>query len=89
MPVPDDHARDGSLCGRRSAYNRSGVAAPKCYVRDVSAGEIATVVRDARPLPTLVRRCIRTVRAHVVSLRCQLLLGALRRADPHLFELRA
>jgi hypothetical protein len=38
---PEDHAHDGSLCGRRSAYNRPGGAEPKCYVSDVSPGEIA------------------------------------------------
>jgi hypothetical protein len=38
---PEDRAGDGSLCGRRSAYNRPGGAEPKCYVGDVSAGEIA------------------------------------------------
>jgi hypothetical protein len=39
---PDDHARNGSRCGGRSAYNRPGGAAPKCYVSDITAAEIAT-----------------------------------------------
>ncbi len=38
---PDDHARNGSRCGGRSAYNRPGGAMPRCYVKDVSAEEIA------------------------------------------------
>lgn len=38
---PEDHARNGSRCGKRSAYSRPGGAAPLCYVSDVSAGEIA------------------------------------------------
>jgi hypothetical protein len=38
---PDDHARNGSLCGKRSAYSRPGGANPLCYPNDVSAREIA------------------------------------------------
>jgi hypothetical protein len=37
---PDDLARNGSRCGRRSAYSRPGGASPKCYVSDVTAAEI-------------------------------------------------
>jgi hypothetical protein len=37
---PEDHARNGSRCGGRSAYSRPGGAMPKCYVSDVTAGEI-------------------------------------------------
>lgn len=37
---PDDHARNGSLCGRRSAYSRPGGASPKCYPGDVSAADV-------------------------------------------------
>jgi hypothetical protein len=38
---PDDHARNRSMCGRRSAYSRPGGAEPKCYVSDVTAADIA------------------------------------------------
>jgi hypothetical protein len=37
---PEDRARNGSRCGRRSAYTRPGGATPKCYVSDVTAAEI-------------------------------------------------
>lgn len=43
---PDDRARNGSSCGRRSAYSRPGGAAPKCYPKDVTKGEIQDY-RDA------------------------------------------
>ena len=38
---PEDRARNGSRCGRRSAYTRPGGARPLCYVTDVTEGEIA------------------------------------------------
>jgi hypothetical protein len=38
---PYQHARNGSLCGGRSAYNRPGGYAPLCYPRDVSATLVA------------------------------------------------
>jgi len=37
---PEDRARNGSLCGRRSAYSRPGGASPYCYPSDVSKAEI-------------------------------------------------
>jgi hypothetical protein len=37
---PYDRARNGSSCGRRSAYSRPGGAEPKCYPNDVSKAEI-------------------------------------------------
>jgi hypothetical protein len=37
---PEDTARNGSRCGRRSAYNRPGGATPRCYVKDVMPEEI-------------------------------------------------
>jgi hypothetical protein len=37
---PEDRARNGSRCGKRSAYTRPGGASPRCYVSDVSAREI-------------------------------------------------
>ena len=36
---PDDRDRDGRVCGRSSAYSRSG--GPLCYPRDVTTGMIA------------------------------------------------
>ena len=33
---PYNTARNGSRCGKRSAYNRVGGAAPLCYPEDVS-----------------------------------------------------
>lgn len=41
---PYDTARNGSACGRRSAYTRSGGAAPPCYPADVTDG----MLRDRR-----------------------------------------
>ena len=38
---PEDHARNGSRCGGRSAYSRPSGAMPKCFVSDVTAAEIA------------------------------------------------
>ncbi|ERR1035437_6124044 len=38
---PEDTARNGSRCGRRSAYIRPGGAVPRCYVKDVTQEEIA------------------------------------------------
>jgi Ni/Co efflux regulator RcnB len=38
---PEDTARNGSRCGRRSAYTRPGDAVPRCYVKDVTQEEIA------------------------------------------------
>lgn len=38
---PYNVARNGSSCGRRSAYSRPGGAAPLCYSRDVTPGMIA------------------------------------------------
>jgi hypothetical protein len=38
---PYDVARNGSSCGKRSAYNRPGGYAPLCFATDVTAGMIA------------------------------------------------
>jgi hypothetical protein len=38
---PEDRAHNGSRCGGRSAYSKPGGAEPRCYVKDVSAQEIA------------------------------------------------
>lgn len=37
---PYNHARNGSSCGRRSAYSRSGGYNTVCYREDVSADDI-------------------------------------------------
>jgi hypothetical protein len=38
---PEDRARNGSRCGRRSAYSRLGGARPFCYVTDVAESVVA------------------------------------------------
>jgi hypothetical protein len=35
-PCPYNSARNGSRCGKRSAYNRRGGYAPLCYPEDVT-----------------------------------------------------
>lgn len=40
-PCPYNQARNGSRCGKRSAYNRGGGYAPLCFNEDVSAEDIA------------------------------------------------
>jgi hypothetical protein len=35
-PCPYSTARNGSRCGKRSAYSREGGEAPLCYVKDVT-----------------------------------------------------
>jgi hypothetical protein len=37
---PYERARNGSLCGRRSAYTRPGGYAPLCYDKDITADMI-------------------------------------------------
>jgi len=37
---PEDAARNGSWCGKRSAYSRPGGAEPYCYVTDVPKEKI-------------------------------------------------
>lgn len=39
---PYNRARNGSQCGRRSAYSRAGGYETVCYRKDVSADDIAT-----------------------------------------------
>lgn len=39
-PCPYNSARNGSSCGRRSAYNRAGGYAPLCFAADVGKGDI-------------------------------------------------
>lgn len=39
-PCPYNVMRNGSSCGGRSAYSRPGGAAPLCYPRDVTEGEV-------------------------------------------------
>jgi hypothetical protein len=47
-PCPYSTARNGSRCGKRSAYSRPGGEAPLCYAKDVSA-EMVQAFRDAHP----------------------------------------
>lgn len=44
-PCPYNRASNGSRCGRRSAYDRAGGAAPLCFPKDVSA-EMVQGYRD-------------------------------------------
>jgi len=44
-PCPYSRARNGSRCGKRSAYDREGGAAPLCYSSDVTA-EMVQAYRD-------------------------------------------
>ncbi len=39
-PCPYNVARNGSSCGRRSAYSRPGGYAPTCYPNDISKSEV-------------------------------------------------
>jgi len=39
-PCPYNRARNGSRCGKRSAYSRPGGYAPLCYASDVPAAAI-------------------------------------------------
>jgi hypothetical protein len=39
-PCPYNTDRAGHRCGGRSAYNRPGGYAPKCFASDVSAAEV-------------------------------------------------
>ena len=46
-PCPYSTARNGSRCGRRSAYSRPGGEAPLCYPKDVT-DEMVKAYRDER-----------------------------------------
>ena len=47
-PCPYSTARNGSRCGKRSAYSRPGGAAPLCYPKDVTA-EMVAEYREGHP----------------------------------------
>jgi hypothetical protein len=47
-PCPYSRARNGSRCGKRSAYSREGGAAPLCFPADVTA-EMVQAYRDEHP----------------------------------------
>lgn len=47
-PCPYSRARNGSRCGRRSAYDREGGAAPLCFAKDVTA-QMVHEYREAHP----------------------------------------
>jgi len=49
-PCPYSTARNGSRCGKRSAYSRPGGAAPLCYPKDVS-DEMVQEYRSAHSEP--------------------------------------
>lgn len=39
-PCPYNSARNGSSCGRRSAWSRAGGAAPTCYPNEISKARV-------------------------------------------------
>ncbi|UNM96543.1 hypothetical protein MMG00_01385 [Ignatzschineria rhizosphaerae] len=39
-PCPYNKARNGSNCGRRSAYSKPGGYTPKCYANDITKREV-------------------------------------------------
>ena len=39
-PCPWNSDRAGRMCGRRSAYNKPGGYAPKCFAEDISDDEV-------------------------------------------------
>lgn len=47
-PCPYSTARNGSRCGKRSAYSREGGAEPLCYPKDVSDAMVKEY-REAHP----------------------------------------
>lgn len=49
-PCPYNAARNGSRCGKRSAYSRPGGAAPLCYPQDIPDGMVARY-RQSHGLP--------------------------------------
>src|SRR4051812_20742610 len=49
-PCPYSTARNGSRCGKRSAWSRAGGEEPLCYAKDVSAAMVQEY-RDAHAEP--------------------------------------
>lgn len=45
-PCPYNTARNGSSCGRRSAYSRAGGYAPICYASDISKADVEAYRRS-------------------------------------------
>ena len=45
-PCPYNTARNGSACGRRSAWSRAGGYAPLCYPSDVTKADIEEYRRN-------------------------------------------
>lgn len=48
-PCPYNLASNGSRCGKRSAWNRAGGYAPKCYPEDVTAEDVKLYYAGSRP----------------------------------------
>jgi hypothetical protein len=44
---PYNVARNGSSCGRRSAYSRRGGYAPICYASDISKSQVQSYRRES------------------------------------------
>lgn len=47
-PCPYNTARNGSSCGRRSAYSRAGGYGPICYASDISKTDVQAYRRASR-----------------------------------------
>lgn len=45
-PCPYNTARNGSSCGRRSAWSRAGGYAPLCYASDITKSDVAAYRRS-------------------------------------------
>jgi hypothetical protein len=48
-PCPYSRARNGSQCGKRSAYSREGGAAPLCFDRDVTTDMVSEYRARSEP----------------------------------------
>lgn len=45
-PCPYSKARNGSLCGKRSAYSKEGGYEPLCYPEDITQGMIIDAIME-------------------------------------------
>jgi hypothetical protein len=53
-PCPWNTDRAGRRCGKRSAYNRPGGAAPKCHEYDVTDEEVAEYRKRVRSASSVI-----------------------------------
>jgi hypothetical protein len=64
---PEDLARNGSRCGRRSAYTRPGGAEPYCYMTDVPKEKVEAYRSPSRRDRLSIWRCIGSAEPHLRS----------------------